>query len=313
MTSLKSLTGACLVAIAAIGLGGCPAMSALSFVSADEVVKQRPGLEAKAAIYLVDAPSLPLTVYDDFAEPPAVMQALEKAGCVNVEQRTSLAATSYLVASGAKLISSWAQGRLADHVDRLAKGATQKTKAEREVMVDVPGAAQCIAYHRFIEGLSVPTRETRGKSLDLVIVLKKKDFGDLRYYEAAGAQGLKTIAITKPGENGEAASIDLVVGLSITGAIPSKSGKPPKALRYATTIDVDQLKLTGEWQDASVKSEPFQEFDTRMFRYAMVVTEVGDLGFVSKDAKADIETFFELLGPSYEAFVQNRVITPLEN
>ena len=320
MTSLKSLTGACLVAIAAIGLGGCPAMSALSFEPSKEVVQGDDGGEVTIQLFLRPGKSTIAEAETPTAE--LVDNAFNTAKCPAAEiippgqAQAEALAGSLAVAAGAQYVASLIQKKLADRVSTLERKAVVSNHAQHESSAGK--LAECIGFVRTVSANTsgdLPSLLGR-ETLSLVVVLKKQSLGKLAYYELALAAANSTVSLTKDLGEKTPGKIDLVIGLAVTGSATKPRLHP---VTHATSIKVKSLPLNGvarvlksETAHAE-RGEPFPAPDGSGLRYDMVVTEVGDLGFVPKDAQADLKNFFELLGPSYEAFVQNRVITPLEN
>ncbi|WP_422364534.1 hypothetical protein [Pyruvatibacter mobilis] len=323
MTSLKSLTGACLVAIAAIGLGGCPAMSALSFVSADQVIERSDDEEVISQIVLQRLDTLGSHSGD---YPDNASRFFKAAGCEQDKLRKTkeedgetvsmLEPVALAVVAGSKYLASLVEKGLADKVSTLERKSVRSIEAQVETK-KVGALADCVAFFRTLTKKGKKNEAIVGTNgIGLVVVLRKRMLGKLAYYELALAAADSTVALTKKPSNEKPAKIDLVVGLAITG---SSTEPRLRTVTHATSITVKDLPLDGtarlfKTENADVeRGDPFPAPDGSGLRYDMVVTEVGDLGFVPKDAQADLKNFFELLGPSYEAFVQNRVITPLEN
>lgn len=292
-------------------------MSALSFVSADEVIKQSDDEEVASQIVLQRFDADPSFSGELPTDAP---RYLEAAGCMqsDLEQirSESAAPVAMAVVAGSKYLASLVQKGLADKVSTLERKSVRSVSAQVETK-KVSSLADCVAFFRTLtKKVDVSDLVLGVEEVGLVVVLRKQMLGQLAYYELALAAANSTVALTKKPSSEKPAEIDLVVGLAITGS----STKPRlRTVTHATSITVKDLPLDGtarlfKTQNADVeRGDPFPAPDGSGLRYDMVVTEVGDLGFVPKDAQADLKNFFELLGPSYEAFVQNRVITPLEN
>lgn len=298
-------------------------MSALSFVSADEVIKQSDDEEVASQIVLQRFDAEPSFSGELPTDAP---RYLEAAGCMqsDLEQiRSDNAATEELAApvamavvAGSKYLASLVQKGLADKVSTLERKSVRSVSAQVETKM-VSSLADCVAFFRTLtKKVDVNDLVLGAEEVGLVVVLRKKMLGQLAYYELALAAADSTVSLTKKPSSEKPAKIDLVVGLAITG---SSTEPRLRTVTHATSITVKDLPLDGtarlfKTENADVeRGDPFPAPDGSGLRYDMVVTEVGDLGFVPKDAQADLKNFFELLGPSYEAFVQNRVITPLEN
>jgi hypothetical protein len=316
---MKTLAGVGLVAIAAIGLGGCPAMSALSFEPAKEVVQGDDGGQVTSQLFLWTG--TPDTDRSDTEAGRLADAAFLQAKCpvvMTTDQSKFIdgGSAALALAAGGKYVASLIQKGLADKVSTLQRNSVRSNKAQVEE--NKTELAECVGFVRTIgEGKKKGLPALLGQeTTSLVVVLRKKDLGQLRYYELALAAANSTVALTKDRGEKKAGKIDLVVGLAITGT----SSKPRvHTVTHPTSIKVRGLTLDSAARGLKPGKEdvergaPFPPPDGVGLRYDMVVTEVGDLGFVPKDAQADLKNFFELVGPSYEAFVQNRVITPLED
>jgi len=294
-------------------------MSALSFEPSKEVVQGDDGGEVTTQLFLSTGSTNDWEAHGKAGE--LIEEAFSEAGCpavrpADVGEPVAEGPAALALAAGGKYVASLIQKGLANKVSTLQRKAVRSNKAQIEEAAS--SLADCVGFVRTVgEGKKKELPSLLGeKTTSLVVVLRKNKLGELSYYELALAAANSTVALTKdPGPN-KPAKIDLVVGLAVTGA----STKPRlHTVTHATSIRVEDLNLDGTArlfspaQADAERGEPFPAPDGSGLRYDMVVTEVGDLGFVPKDAQADLKNFFELLGPSYEAFVQNRVITPLEN